>query len=120
MRKIVLSSQALIFTDTSQVQGLSFKPIWLFRKEPVLIADFLPLSVHLLAALPDPSIPPALHSGLPHARCFCLSPPPPPAKAWAFLGASGQSGFWRGVGITWHIVTLLQVDTDGGRGLVLG
>lgn len=47
MRKIVLSSQALIFMDVSQVQGLSFKLIWLFRKEPVLIADFLPL--------PDPA-----------------------------------------------------------------
>lgn len=47
MRKIVLSSQALIFTDVSQVQGPSFKLIWLFRKELVLIADFLPLPVHL-------------------------------------------------------------------------
>lgn len=75
MRKIVLSSQALIFMDVSQVQGLSFKPIWLFRKDLVLIAHFLPLRVHLRAGLP----------GDPTALRPCASLPRP-SKASAFPG----------------------------------
>lgn len=82
MRKIVLSSQALIFTDGSQVQGPSFKLIWLFRKELGLIADFLPLPVHLWAE--PPGTPPASGPGLrtPPHEVFL----PRPLKAWVLLG----------------------------------
>ena len=48
MRKIVLSSQALISMDVSQVQGLSFKLSWPQKGAFVLIADFWPLLEHLL------------------------------------------------------------------------
>lgn len=105
MRKIVLSSQALIFTDVSQVQGLSFKPIWLFRKELVLIAHFRPLRGHLRA-------------GLGNSHC------PPPWAPWASLPPWGPSAGWLlvGVGTSSEIVVLQsqndrqpQVGTDSGQ-----
>lgn len=92
MRKIVLSSQALISMDVSEVQGLSFELIASQKGVFLLIADCLPApgtSVRGAARRLGPFS--GLRSGHPHTSASAsplegLGVPGGPSAIW-FLGA---------------------------------